>query len=198
MIARVRGKLIHKTPESLIVDVNGVGYEIIVPLSTYYMLPELDEDITLNTYTHHKEDSIQLYGFLSPSEKEVFLMLINVSGIGPKVAKNILSGIAVEDFVSAIANNDKARLSLIPGIGAKSAERLILELKDKIKTLAVSAQRGADRPKDPVAGDVLSALNNLGYKPALAEDALKKAKEKLETHGFEELFKEALKILSKR
>lgn len=203
MIAHVSGRLIHKTPESVIVDVGGVGYEVFVPLSTFYELPELDDAVDLRIYTHHKDDAIHLYGFLTAREKELFQLLIGVSGVGPRLARNILSGIAVEDLAGSIAGSDKAALSRIPGVGAKSAERLILELKDKVQALApapaeASAGEGAARG-DRVSDDAVSALVNLGYKPARAEEAVKKASESTgDGAGFEELFKEALKTLSRK
>lgn len=201
MIANLSGRLIHKTTESIVVDVNGVGYEVFIPLSTFYTLPEIEERVSLKVYTNVREDAIQLYGFLTQEERDVFGLLISVSGVGPKLARNILSGIAVGDLVTAIGTSDSKKLSSIPGIGGKSAERLILELRDKIKTIVL---KGAAEPKeaakeeDPLAVDVASALENLGYKPQQAEEAVKKAKAGNEGASFEVLLKEALKHLSKR
>lgn len=202
MIAFINGILIHKSTDSVIVDVGGVGYEVFIPMSTFMSLPDLGEKVALKVHTHHKEDAINLYGFLTAGEKELFCMLIGVSGVGPKLARNILSGISVVDLASAIGSSDKARLSKIPGVGAKSAERLILELKDKVVNLtAVSGapQSAGAEEKDPVIIDATSALENLGYKTPLAAEAVKKAKADLgDGFGFEELFKESLKLLSKR
>lgn len=200
MIAHIRGSLIHKSTESVVIDVNGVGYEVFIPLSTFYKLPDLNQELSLKVHTHVKEDALQLYGFLSIEEKEAFQMLITISGVGPKLARNILSGIPVADLVSAIANGDKARLSLIPGIGTKSAERLIVELRDKVKNLSKIDEKKPEAPsKDALASDVVSALENLGYKTALAEEAVRKAKGAMQSGaGFEELFKEALRLLSKK
>lgn len=201
MIANICGKLIYKTTESVVVDVGGVGYEVFIPLSTFYTLPDLEEKVSLRVYTHVREDAIQLYGFLTQEERDVFQLLIGVSGVGPKLARNILSGIAVADLVAAIGSSDNKKLSSIPGIGGKSAERLILELRDKIKTIVL---KGAAVPKeesregDPLAMDVVSALENLGYKTQQAEEAVKKAKAGMEDASFEALLKEALKHLSKR
>ena len=199
MIAHINGKLATKGTESVVVDVNGVGYELFIPLSTFCGLPELHEPVSLITYTHHKEDSICLYGFLTTAEKQVFTLLISVSGVGPKLARNILSGVAVEDLLGFIVNEDKVRLKSIPGIGAKSAERLILELKDKATELSIgmgAAMAGVVKVSGGVAGDVLSALDNLGYKSIQAEEAVLKAKERLgEEPTFEELFKLSLKNL---
>ena len=160
-------------------------------------LPEEGRAVSLNVYTHLKEDAIQLFGFLTSAEKEAFTLLISVSGVGPKLAKNILSGIEVAELASALSTGDVARLSAIPGIGAKSAERLVLELKDKVRTIAI-ASAGAGALKGSAAGDAVSALLNLGYKNAQAEDAVRKAKDKYPGAKFEELLRESLKGISKR
>ncbi len=197
MIAHISGRLLHKSTESVVVDVGGVGYEVFIPLSTFYKLPEVNGQLSLKVHTHLREDAIQLYGFLTLEEKEAFQMLIGVSGVGPKLARNILSGIAVGDLVSAIGSSDRARLSAIPGIGAKSADRLILELKDKVKGLHRTER--VEAVKDPLSNDVVSALDNLGYRSAQAEEAVKKAKGALTPpFGFEELFKESLNLLAKK
>jgi len=206
MIAFVNGTLIEKTTDAVIVDVGGVGYELFIPLTTYYELPETGAVVALKVYTHHKEDAIQLYGFATAGEKALFIHLISVSGVGPKLARNILSGMPVSELATAIAGSDRARLSKIPGIGAKSAERLILELKDKVAAFAAMVGAGAggpaaepERDADAETLDAESALENLGYRPQLATEAVKKAREILgEGTGFEPLFKEALKLLSKR
>ncbi|MCR4288232.1 MAG: Holliday junction branch migration protein RuvA [Deltaproteobacteria bacterium] len=195
MIASLSGILARKSAESVIVDVGGVGYEVYTPLSTYMRLPDEGRAVSLNVYTHLKEDAIQLFGFLTSAEKDVFTLLISVSGVGPKLAKNILSGIEVAELASALSTGDVARLSAIPGIGAKSAERLVLELKDKVRTIAVAS---AGALKGSAAGDAVSALLNLGYKNAQAEDAVRKAKDKYPDVKFEELLRESLKGLSKR
>lgn len=200
MIAYIKGAIKSKTTESAIVDVNGVGYEVFIPLSTFCGLPDEGGLVELNVYTHLKEDAIQLYGFLTPEEKVAFQLLISVTGVGPKLARNILSGIPVADLVNAIASSDKVRLSTIPGIGAKSAERLILELKDKVKNLSKTGVKEAEPlHKDSLSNDIISALENLGYKVAQAEEAVKKARLNLpQSHGFELIFKEALKFLSRK
>lgn len=202
MIANISGRLIYKTTESVIIDVGGVGYEIFIPLSTFYTLPDINEPARLKIYTHVREDAIQLYGFLTQEERDVFGLLISVSGVGPKLARNILSGIAVGDLVAAIGSSDNKKLSSIPGIGGKSAERLILELRDKIKAVALKGapeHKEAAHDRDPLSVDVASALENLGYKPAQAIEAVKKAKAVMpEGASFEAFLKEALKHLSKR
>ncbi|MBI5562628.1 MAG: Holliday junction branch migration protein RuvA [Deltaproteobacteria bacterium] len=196
MIAHLSGTLIRKTTESAIIDVGGVGYECLIPLSTFYKLPDVNGPVALCVHTRLTDDAIQLYGFLTGEELEAFRLLISTSGVGPRLARNILSGIGVGELVSSISTGDKARLSSIPGIGVKSAERLILELKDKVRSLAASAPPAA-RP-DGLCADVISALGNLGYKGAEAAEAVKKAKAALQTgYGFEELFKESLRRLSK-
>jgi len=201
MIAHVKGKIIHKSPESVIIDVAGVGYEVHIPLSTYYKLPETEEYVSLNTYTHIREDALQLYGFLTQREKEIFQLLIGVSGVGPRLARNILSGIPADDLVSALSSGDIARLKAIPGIGGKTAERLIVELRDKMTAIVrnhvgeVVASGVADK-RDDISKDVLSALVNLGYKGNLAEKAIEKAKQINTDATFEILLKESLKVLA--
>ena len=201
MIANVKGKIIHKSPDSVIIDVAGVGYEVHIPLSTYYKLPETEEYVSLNTYTHIREDALQLYGFLTQREKEIFQLLIGVSGVGPRLARNILSGIPADDLVSALYSGDIARLKAIPGIGGKTAERLIVELRDKMTAIVrnhvgeVVASGVADK-RDDISKDVLSALVNLGYKGNLAEKAIEKAKQINTDATFEILLKESLKVLA--
>ena len=201
MIAHVKGKIIHKSPESVIIDVAGVGYEVHIPLSTYYKLPETEEYVSLNTYTHIREDAMQLYGFLTQREKEIFQLLIGVSGVGPRLARNILSGIPADDLVSALSSGDIARLKAIPGIGGKTAERLIVELRDKMTAIVRShvgevAASGVADKRDDISKDVLSALVNLGYKGNLAEKAIEKAKQINTDATFEILLKESLKVLA--
>lgn len=200
MIAHIKGVLSLKTPDSVIVDVGGLGYELFIPLSTFYHLPEEGVPVSLHVHTQMREDAIVLFGFFTIEEKVLFRLLISVTGIGPKVARNILSGIGPDELKTAIASSDKARLATIPGIGGKSAERLILELKDKVKLLVIEAPASSATEGDTsVSGDVLSALDNLGYKAAMAGEAVKKAQGGLaEGFGFEELFKEALKHLSRK
>jgi Holliday junction DNA helicase RuvA len=182
MIANISGRLIHKTTESVVIDVGGVGYELFIPLSTFYTLPDINEPASLKVYTHVREDAIQLFGFLTQEERDVFQLLISVSGVGPKLARNILSGMAVGDLVGAIGSSDSKKLSSIPVV-----------LK------GVPEHKEASKESDPLAVDVASALENLGYKPAQSEEAVKKAKAAIpETASFETLLKEALKHLSKR
>lgn len=177
MIAFLTGRLAFKAPTHLTLDVQGVGYEVHIPLSTYYALPNLDEVTALNIHTHLREDAIQLFGFLSHSEKELFLLLTTVSGIGPKLALSALSSLPVTELVRAVQSEDIDKLSTVPGIGKKSASRIALELKDKVgkiqsATVQVSASEGSglDGPFE----DALSALVNLGYRPQDAKEALRR------------------------
>ena len=180
-------------------DVNGVGYRVQIPFSTYYDLPGVGQDISLNIYTHVKEDAISLYGFRSLVEKNCFQMLISVSGIGPKLGKDILSNIQVADLARAVTQGDLSRLSAIPGIGRKTAERLVLELKDKVLKLDVSlpASEGSrSAVSSNLRDDVASALVNLGYKEALVNNALAELNIPSET-SMEDVLKKALKLLMK-
>lgn len=199
MIARIDGKLVDKTPETVIIDVQGVGYEVSIPLSTYYKLPDINDSVRLNIHTCHREDAIELYGFFTFEEKGVFRLLLNVTGIGPKLARNILSGISVDDFNAAVASEDLASLVSVPGLGKKMGERLILELKEKVKKSAIEASiiEGAPATDGTLASDVASALVNLGYKAPNAREAVSKAVS--ETSGdasFEALLKDSLQVLS--
>lgn len=201
MIAHLSGKLIGKSIESVTVDVGGVGYEVYVPLSTFYSLPDEGQNAALLIYTHVKEDAIKLYGFSQPGEKDMFTKLIAVSGVGPKLALNILSGIDPVNLHSAIRNGDIAVMNAIPGVGKKTAERLILELKDKV---SAELEKGRDRmqlqsPERESFDDALSALLNLGYKKVDVENALSRIDDN-ESAGqcsVEFLIKSALKILAK-
>ncbi len=166
MIAQISGKLAQKQPGEIIIDVGGVGYLVFIPLNVFYRLPEVGAPLSLQIHTHVREDALQLFGFQDHGEKQVFLMLTSVSGIGPRLALNILSGIAAEDLARALKNGDQVRLVAIPGVGRKLAERMIVELKDKFATLAPSTGDGAAKPEasSQMMQDAVSALINLGYK----------------------------------
>ncbi len=199
MIALLTGRLAYKAPEFIILDVHGVGYRVQIPFSTYYELPEIGTDLTLNIHTQVKEDAISLYGFRSLIEKNFFQLLISVSGIGPKLGKDILSNIQVEDLARALSQGDLKRLSAIPGIGMKTAERLVLELKDKVQKLdlSLSAPDGTRTPAtSAITDDVASALINLGYKEAVVKRVLADIEITPEA-SMEELLKKALKLLMK-
>ncbi|MDH5668310.1 MAG: Holliday junction branch migration protein RuvA [Nitrospira sp.] len=175
MIAFLTGKLAFKSPTHLTLDVQGVGYEVHIPLSTYYALPNLDEVTALNIHTHLREDAIQLFGFSSPHEKELFLLLTTVSGVGPKLALSVLSNLPVPELLHAIRTDDVDKLTTIPGIGKKSASRVTLELKDKVGKLQTgSTQSVSPEAADPEGPfeDALSALVHLGYRRQDAKDAL--------------------------
>jgi Holliday junction DNA helicase RuvA len=177
MIAFLTGKLIFKAPTHLTLDVQGVGYEVHIPLSTYYALPNLNETVALNVHTHLREDAIQLFGFLSPREKDSFLLLTTVTGIGPKLALNVLSSMPITDLLCAIRTEDVEKLATIPGIGKKSAGRIALELKDKVGKVESAS---SETPVPQTAGtggffdDALSALVNLGYRPHDVKEALRR------------------------
>jgi Holliday junction DNA helicase RuvA len=194
MIATLRGRLTRKAPDYLIVDVSGIGYQVSVPLSTYYGMPDDGEEVSLHIHTHLREDSISLFGFLTQAEKEMFLLLLAVSGIGPKLAIAILSALSVPDLAHAIQTSDDSKLCTIPGIGKKTAARMVLELKDKIKLLAPSDMSETAAGAGD-AEDAVSALVNLGYKKSIAEEALKKVKHGRSALSVEELIKEAFRLL---
>ena len=180
------------------VDVNGVGYRVYVSLPTYYSLPDFGAPVTLNIHTHVREDELKLFGFASDLEQKVFEKLLGISKIGPKLALTILSGMSVGDFLAAVSSKDIGRLSAIPGVGAKTAERLALEMKDKLKDLSSEATSTPLSSDDsPDFEDALSALINLGYKKPQAEKALKTVFDiSNEKNTLEELIKNALKLLS--
>lgn len=198
MIASITGRLARKAADYLIVDVSGVGYQVYVPLSTYYGIPEQGGDVALHIHTHLREDSLSLFGFLTMAEKEAFLHLLGVSGIGPKLALAVLSSITVEDLVCSVQAADDARLCSIPGIGKKTAARLILELKDKMKHAAESGGAEGGRVSGGDIEDAVSALVNLGYKKSLAEEVLKKIQRGRSGAGVETLVRDALGELMKR
>ncbi|TKB63849.1 MAG: Holliday junction branch migration protein RuvA [Nitrospira sp.] len=201
MIAFLTGRLAFKAPTHLTLDVQGVGYEVHIPLSTYYALPNLDEVTALNIHTHLREDAIQLFGFLSQSEKESFLLLTSVSGIGPKLALSVLSSLPITDLIHAIQTEDVEKLATVPGIGKKSAGRIVLELKDKVGKIQGGSSRLATTDASAVDGpyeDALSALINLGYRAQDAKEALKRAtKAATGSLALKELIREGLKELGR-
>ena len=202
MIASLRGNILEKHPNRIVVDVNGVGYDVFVPLSTFYGLGEPGSAITVRIHTHVREDALVLYGFATLLEQELFERLISVSGIGPKVALAVLSGIEPQEFIRAIERGDLARLTAIPGVGKKTSERIVLELKDRLPRGKVAAIVAGDTaPEAPVLrDDVVSALVNLGYHRPLAENAAEAAIKTLASTpdaGFERMLKQALRELAK-
>lgn len=196
MIAQLRGTLGDKRPNQVLVDVGGVGYLVHIPLSTFYALGDLHSNVTLLIYTHVREDAISLYGFLSAREKHLFELLISASGVGPVLALKILSGMSVDDLVPAIRAGDLVRLTRIPGVGRKTAERMVVELRDKLA--AMEAPEGARQPvaATGVAGDVVSALLNLGYEQRAAEQAVERAGKNGAADSFEALLRAALQQLT--
>lgn len=194
MISLLRGKIARKSPEELVLDVNGVGYGIIVPLSTFKSLPAMGEVVELNIYTYVKENGIELFGFLSSEEKRMFMLLIGVSGIGPRASISILSNINPPDLVSGIRTGDLGRKK-IPGIGPKLASRIINELKDKVIFMGSSDEPGLDQSGNKIK-DILSVLSNLGYKNNEIDDRMSKIKEILKQNDdMEYAMKETLKIM---
>ena len=193
MIALLRGTLLEKSPNQAIVDVGGVGYDVTIPVSTFSSLPVAGSEVRLRIHTHVREDAINLFGFASVEEKQVFEKLIGVSGIGPKLAVTVLSGLAAPDLIRAIRNSEIERLVRIPGVGKKTAERMVLELKDKL--IAPTVVDGAT-PEQPALSeidrDVLSALLNLGCARPAAEAAVRKARTAGTADDFEPVFRRAL------
>jgi len=196
MIGLLRGRLLEKRPNQVILDVGGVGYLVAVPLSTFAALGELHAEVTLLIHTHVREDALALYGFLSQREKHLFELLLGASGVGPSLALKILSGMNVEELVPAIRTGDLARLTKIPGVGRKTAERMVVELKDKLEAVAVEAEKPTPASPAGVEADVKSALTNLGYDERTADTALAEAKREAGTASFEKLLRVTLTTLS--
>jgi Holliday junction DNA helicase RuvA len=200
MIASITGRLKRKATDYLIIDVAGVGYQVQVPLSTYYGIPDDGEEVSLHIHTHMREDSLSLFGFLTQEEKDMFLLLMGVSGIGPKLALAILSSIPVADLSSAILAADDSTLRAIPGIGKKTAARMVLELKDKITLMMpkAAAPSSTSTVLSDDGEDVIAALVNLGYKKQQAEEAVRKVRDSRPSLTIEELIRESLSVLMKR
>ncbi len=198
MIASLTGQLVSKMPGRAIIDNHGIAYELWIPLSTFFHLPESPSTVTLHTYLTLKNDAAQLYGFLSQQEKHAFTILLNVAGVGPKSALAVLSTLSIRELVSAVLDNDIVRLSAVPGIGKKSASRLALELNDKIELLTTADQPDSTPSKpdgDGILADAQSALVNLGYKPAEVKKTLQALQN--EHHDLQDLINAALKALAK-
>lgn len=196
MIGQLRGRLADKRPNQVLVDVGGVGYLVAVPLSTYAALGELHTEVTLLIYTHVREDALALYGFLTAREKHLFELLISASGVGPSLALKILSGMSAEELIPAIRGNDLARLTKIPGVGRKTAERMVVELKDKLESMAVVEEKQAVASPAGIEADVVSALVNLGYDGRTAESAVAEGKRAAGAGNFEKLLKASLLALT--
>ena len=196
MIGLLRGRLLEKRPNQVILDVGGVGYLVAVPLSTFAALGELHAEVTLLIHTHVREDSLSLYGFLSAREKHLFELLLGASGVGPSLALKILSGMNVEELVPAIRTGDLVRLTKIPGVGRKTAERMVVELKDRLDVVAAEVERPAAASPAGAEADVKSALVNLGYEERAAESAVAEAKREAGAASFEKLLRVTLTNLS--
>ena len=207
MIAHLSGILLSKQATSVILDVNGVGYEITIPVSTFYDLEEPGSTVQLRIYTHVREDALQLFGFKTARERELFLRLISVSGIGPKLGITLLSGMSADEMIASIRTNNLARLTLIPGVGRKTAERLVVELRDKVASLSspeieeeLGAKTAAGAPiltEDSMRADVLSALLNLGYQRSSAEKAVTSAVDEGGDISVELILRRSLRKLAK-
>ena len=196
MIAQLRGTLADKRPNQVLVDVGGVGYLVYIPLSTFYALGDLHSNVTLLIHTQVREDAISLYGFLSSREKHLFELLISASGVGPVLALKILSGMSVDDLVPAVRSADLARLTRIPGVGRKTAERMVVELRDKLAAMETPEEARQPITTTGTAADVVSALLNLGYEQRTAERAVERAGKDGTPETFEALLRATLQQLS--
>lgn len=204
MIAHLKGKLIHKQPSRVIIDVGGVGYEVSIPLSTFYDVGELGSEVSLRVHTHVREDAIQLFGFRTAGEKDLFLKLTSVSGVGPRLAITMLSGMSAAELVPAIRSNDLARLTSIPGVGRKTAERVVVELRDKVAPVPLERGEAAEglvsqpHPADAgVRDDTVAALLSLGYHKSMAERAVAAALSEEGEKTIEAVLKRSLRRLSR-
>jgi Holliday junction DNA helicase RuvA len=207
MIAHLSGTLLSKQPNSVILDVAGVGYEVNIPVSTFYDLDEEGSSVKLRIYTHVREDTLQLFGFKTARERELFLKVISVSGIGPQLGIKLLSGMSADEMIASIRTNNLAKLTLIPGIGRKTAERLVMELRDRVATLSSTeledelgarTESGESIPtEDSMRADVLSALLNLGYQRSAAEKAVSSAVDEGGEISVELILRRSLKKLAK-
>jgi Holliday junction DNA helicase RuvA len=199
MIAQLRGSVVRKGPGEVVLEVGGVGYLVAIPLSTFYRLGEVGSQASLLTYTHVREDTLALFGFLSGEEQQLFELLIGVAGVGPKLALNILSGIEAPELVQALRQADLARLTRIPGVGKKTAERLVVELKDKAQKLEVGAVAAPSAgPASTLKDDLVSALVHLGYSRPEAEKGVERALQHDGGGRFEDLLRRSLRVLSGR
>ncbi len=206
MIAHLSGTLFSKQATSVILDVGGVGYEVTIPLSTFYDLEDSGSKVELRIYTHVREDTLQLFGFKTVRERDLFLKIISVSGIGPKLGITLLSGMSADELIAAIRNNDLARLTGIPGIGRKTAERLVIELREKVEALTTAqleeelstrATGSGEPTQDSIRADALSALINLGYQRSSAEKALDSALTESDELSVESVLRRVFKKLSR-
>ena len=201
MIAHLRGRLLSKKPNRVIIEAGGVGYDVLIPVSTFYELGEVETEVSLHVYTYVREEAFSLYGFRTAREKSLFEKLLGVAGVGPKLAVTLLSGLEIEDLVAAIRKGEIARLTSIPGVGRKTAERLIVELREKLATFAAEeTERPAAATLQPGSAedDVLSALMNLGYARPAAESALREARAANPSGEFENWLRGSLRLLARK
>lgn len=198
MIAHLRGRILRKSPQEVVVETAGVGYRVAIPVSTFCRLADEGQETTLRIHTHVREDTIALFGFLTPGEQDLFERLIEVAGVGPKLAVNILSGIEAPDLAAAIRTSDLARLTRVPGVGKKTAERLVVELKDKMPPALAGAEAPAPAPPTGPKEDLLSALAHLGYTRQEAERGVDRALREEPEGRFEDLLRRALRNVAGR
>jgi holliday junction DNA helicase RuvA len=198
VIAQLRGRILRKSPQEAVLDVQGVGYRVAIPVSTFYKLPDEGAETSLRTFTHVREDALQLFGFATETEELLFQRLIEVSGVGPKLACNILSGIEAPELVEALRKSDVARLVRIPGVGKKTAERLALELKEKMPAVLTGPEEPVAVPPHTMKDDLVSALANLGYSRPEAERGVSRALDVQPEGRFEDLLRRSLRVLSGR
>jgi Holliday junction DNA helicase RuvA len=198
LIAQLQGRILRKDPQEVIVDVSGVGYRVLIPVSTFYRLPDEGAQTVLRIHTHVREDALALFGFLSSAEHDLFLRLIEVAGVGPKLAVNVLSGMEAPDLMEALRAGDVARLTRIPGVGRKTAERLVLELKDKMPARTAPADAAAAETGGGSRDDLLSALVHLGYSRVEAERGVDRAMKEDGAGRFEDLLRRSLRALASR
>jgi len=198
MIALIRGQLVEKRPGVVIIETQGIGYQVFVSVNTLFDLPEMAETVHLHIHMHVREDLLQLFGFSTLLEKEIFQILISVSGIGPKLALNILSGIAPDELLASLQSENLNRLMAIPGVGRKTAERLVFDLKEKVREIALRGESVPEKkkPKDQMAEDVISALVNLGYKKNQAERVVEQVWQQQPEASLEEILRESLRALA--
>jgi holliday junction DNA helicase RuvA len=196
VIAHLRGRVLRKNPQEVIVDVAGVGYKVAIPVSTFYRLGEEGAEVSLRVHTHVREDALALYGFLTAHEQDLFERLIQVAGVGPKLAVNILSGIEAAELAAALRGSDVARLTRVPGVGKKTAERLVVELKDKMPPVLTPSEAAETLPPSTPKEDLLSALAHLGYSRGEAERGVDRALRDDGDGRFEDLLRRALQIVS--
>jgi Holliday junction DNA helicase RuvA len=196
VIAQLRGRVLRKSPQEVIVDVGGVGYRVAIPVSTFYRLGEEGTEVSLRVHTHVREDTLALFGFVTAHEQTLFERLIQVAGVGPRLAVNILSGIEAAELTAALRSSDVARLTRVPGVGKKTAERLVVELKDKMPPLLTPAQEAETLPPSTPKEDLLSALAHLGYSRGEAERGVERALREDGDGRFEDLLRRALQIVS--